>query len=164
MTDPKALPVRVKPLVWTEDDRAPSPCGEYGLRCGYDGDNLDPTIFWFTRSDYPYHDECDERYQSEEAAKAAAQADYEARIMSAIEVVEDDVLERAWMAGRDAAAKRALEWLSCAEENEIAFEKLNDLRRVWSGHSEAASWIAKSIRRLTAPHNIRVLISERKDR
>lgn len=89
MTDPKALPVRVKPLVWEDFDGMGAKAkammivsylitkwedGEFrieisapGYGSRFDGPHIHPTL---------------------EAAKAAAQADYEARIMSAIEVVD----------------------------------------------------------------------------
>jgi hypothetical protein len=88
MTDPKALPVRVKKLVWHKSHITPwngdwhtVPTG-YTVRCAQENGWK-----WATSGGFGYS-------HSPEAAKAAAQADYEARIMSAIEVVEDDVLAR----------------------------------------------------------------------
>lgn len=120
MTDPKMPPnVRVRELVWEDFDGMGAKAramliasyliakwhdGEFrieisapGYSSRFDGPLIHPTL---------------------EAAKDAAQADYQSRILSALEVVEDGVLERAWMAGRDAAAATGGIWLRFNSEGE----------------------------------------------
>lgn len=88
MTDPKMPPnVRVKPLVWEAEDGLPTcldanGCDKlYRILVRHDGTAvLRPNASRTCESDHP----------TLEAAKAAAQADYTARIMSALEVVGDD--------------------------------------------------------------------------
>jgi hypothetical protein len=100
MTDPKMPPnVRVKPLVWESPDEWENSNSRYpdgtvrewrsvrgpfayfihrGLFTGSFRAVFGNTQFWLGNWD------------TLEAAKAAAQADYDARILSALEVVEDD--------------------------------------------------------------------------
>lgn len=80
MTDPK-MPqnVRVKPLEWDGDEEA----GYFAM-----GSGAEYLVEPSNNGSWYYEDEpC----KNSEAAKAAAQADYTARILSALEVVEDDV-------------------------------------------------------------------------
>lgn len=73
--------VEVLPLVW-DDDWADTPFCSYGIRCEWDGDNCGP--FWWQRSEYPFHFETDERFDTIDDAKASAQADYASRIRAAL--------------------------------------------------------------------------------
>jgi hypothetical protein len=72
---------RVKPLVWDYYNVAETPFCTYSV---IDYLREDEGYMW-TRSEYPYHDESEENYDSIEDAKAAAQADYERRILEALE-------------------------------------------------------------------------------
>ena len=69
---------RVKTLDW-EDGFASTVFG------GYATDQNDDGTWFFSWTVYPYGDRDDRAFATEDEAKAAAQADYEARIRSAIE-------------------------------------------------------------------------------
>ena len=72
---------RVKPLVWTQAGCAETPFGKYHVLME-DWSGQDD--FWFVCFAGMPYGKCGE-HGSEEAAKAAAQADYEARILAALE-------------------------------------------------------------------------------
>jgi hypothetical protein len=74
---------RVKPLSWTSKGYAETPFGNY-LVVREDWSGQDD--FWFVCFAGKPYGKCGE-HGSEEAAKAAAQADYEARILAALEPV-----------------------------------------------------------------------------
>jgi len=74
---------RVKPLVWTSKGYAETPFGNY-LVVREDWSGKDD--FWFVCFAGKPYAKCGE-HGSEETAKAAAQADYEARILAALEPV-----------------------------------------------------------------------------
>lgn len=76
----------VKPLVWEGDNwksriRAKTSIGDYVLWWGYGGE----------KHSLRYRDEALTEYTTLEAAKAAAQADYDARILSALTSKDDAV-------------------------------------------------------------------------
>ena len=72
---------RVKPLVWTQGGYAETPFGKYHVVME-DWSGQDD--FWFVCFAGKPYGKCGE-HGSEEAAKAAANADYEARILAALE-------------------------------------------------------------------------------
>jgi hypothetical protein len=74
---------RVKPLVWTQKGYAETPFGKYHVVME-DWSGQDD--FWFVCFAGKPYGKCGE-HGSEEAAKAAAQADYESRILEALEPV-----------------------------------------------------------------------------
>ena len=74
---------RIKPLVWTQKGYAETPFGKYHVVME-DWSGQDD--FWFVCFAGKPYGKCGE-HGSEEAAKAAAQADYEARILAALEPV-----------------------------------------------------------------------------
>jgi hypothetical protein len=76
---------RIKPLVWTQKGYAETPFGKY-LVVREDWSGQDD--FWFVCFAGKPYGKCGE-HGSEEAAKAAANADYEARILAALEPVTD---------------------------------------------------------------------------
>jgi len=78
--DPMNKP-RVSPLVWTAKGYAQTPFGKYLV---VRGDWSGQEDFWFVCFAGKPYGQCGE-HSSEEAAKAAAQADYEARILAALE-------------------------------------------------------------------------------
>lgn len=83
--------VRVSPLVWTAKGYAQTPFGKYlVVREDWSGQE----DFWFVCFAGKPYGQCGE-HSSEEAAKAAAQADYEARILAAIEPAPVSVREAA---------------------------------------------------------------------
>lgn len=67
----------VKPLEW-DDYVADTPFGAYTVGPGAEDK------FHFTFHTYPYGSESDESWETDDEAKAAAQADYERRVLSAI--------------------------------------------------------------------------------
>ena len=72
--------VRVKPLEWTAKGYAQTPFGKYlAVREDWSGEE----DFWFICFAGKPYGKCGE-HSTEEAAKAAAQADYEARILAAL--------------------------------------------------------------------------------
>lgn len=73
----KARGITVKPLAW-EDRYAETPFGCYVI-----SEDTDDKFFW-RRSDYPIHEDGDDRFDDISDTKAAAQADYEARILEAL--------------------------------------------------------------------------------
>lgn len=76
---PPAPQPRVKPLVWEDEQTTTTPFGRYCIN-----ETMDDR-FCFARSSYPTYDQDDVNYETLEEAKAAAQADYETRILSALE-------------------------------------------------------------------------------
>ena len=82
-----AVTVRVKPLVWEQADAGAwlghgvEPC-QYYLR-------LENDMWWHPGDDY----EDAEGFDTPDAAKAAAQRDYEARILAALEPVATTLVE-----------------------------------------------------------------------
>lgn len=72
--------VAVKPLEWN-GPTAETPFGDYSV--GDFSMTDDPEWYW-TRGGYPYPARSDESFLSDADAKAAAQADYEQRILSAL--------------------------------------------------------------------------------
>ena len=72
--------VRVKPLAWAGDNSAMTPFGGYSI-----GDRPGPRDDW-DHFGWSIGDDSDgEEFASPDAAKAAAQADYETRILAALE-------------------------------------------------------------------------------
>lgn len=83
--------VQVKPLVWTSKGYAQTPFGKYLVaREDWSGQE----DFWFVCVAGKPYGKCGE-HSSAKAAKAAAQADYEARILAAIEPAPVSVREAA---------------------------------------------------------------------
>lgn len=78
VSQPEQKPVAVKVLEW-EGNQATTPFGTYTVT-----DDVDD-LWHFTFHSYPYGVEDDRGYGREAFAKAAAQADYETRIRSALE-------------------------------------------------------------------------------
>lgn len=76
--------VRVKPLVWTTRSGAPTAFGIYIVTC----EDHDDVTVWFVLFGGKALARCGE-HRTEEAAKAAAQSDYEASILAAIEPQPD---------------------------------------------------------------------------
>lgn len=92
----QAVQPTVKPLVWDGDEWgriAGNPWGSYAI-IDCDGPDPDVDYYGWCHSDRTDNDRSAETYPTLEAAKAAAQADYEARILSAIttgkEVMHND--------------------------------------------------------------------------
>jgi len=79
---PAPLPVAVKELEWGADNCAETPFGSYTIN-DYGADD-DKSEWQWTFHCYPYGDPDETKHSTENAAKAAAQADYEARIRSAL--------------------------------------------------------------------------------
>ena len=119
-------PVRVKPLEWRESETTTGYWEGEGDLCGtyvaYDYPNAGP--LWFNRRKEGRH-----YCESVDAAKAAAQADYEARIMAALEpasaVTDDwrDVLMQA-----DTGEKTMFDWSTGGGDREGEFARIG-LRR-----------------------------------
>ena len=111
--------VRVRPLVWAEvcerrsdEDPREEHTGGYEADCGFGAYVIDigfgsDCYYWSVMS--PDQFDIGSDFDNPEAAKAAAQADYDARILAAIqpdpEARQAD-LAKAWTMGRDAAAGR----------------------------------------------------------
>lgn len=76
--------VRVKPLVWTTRSGAPTAFGNYIVTC----EDHDDVTVWFVLFGGKALARCGE-HRTEYAAKAAAQADYETRILAALEPQPD---------------------------------------------------------------------------
>lgn len=96
LSAPKAEAVTVKPLEWIGDHvaSAETPFGTYTV-----AENIKDRWEW-TFHKYPCGSPDETAYETEDKAKAAAQADYEARILSAIDTspvpaLTDEAVERA---------------------------------------------------------------------
>lgn len=92
---------RVKALVWTGEfwNEAQTPF------CLYSVVEVGDERWKWSRSEYPYHFDSDPDFKTEDDAKAAAQADFEARILSAFEVPPGDDVTSS-----DAQAKKARDY------------------------------------------------------
>lgn len=106
------LPVAVKALEW-DDGNADTPFGSYTVAdYGFDDE---PEWRW-TFHCYPYGDPDETKHATEEAAKAAAQQDYEARIRSALSSPVGGMGERAPI--RISAHEYAMEYEFRADEGD----------------------------------------------
>ena len=146
--------VKAKPLVWNTVERRYQMFQARSLGLVYEA-SCDPDMGWAWAQGDGLVDFV--KAANEEAAKSAAQADYEARILAAIQPdpgARQRVLAKAWTMGRDMAAARH----EGREQDELAIaSKYRGGSNPWFSHCQSAKGhkdASDAIRALTPPADL----------